>query len=221
MRRKRIWISLTIALYGVSISAQQSVPTTQTQAPNATAPGPQRQQPPARQQPSTAQRPQPPGRAFSQGTIEGYVYWDTHSVQHKPSLSCSGLTLTVGVGTPPSGSTPAFEQYKTLGTYSSFTYLNNGSTLGVCAYAVHQVPVGQDLQVKIGVTPSVFSAVVTPALPQTANDVNAPYKIISGKCNNLPPAVPSPAVLGSHWWTCGNYAYNVNFVLQAPAPAPR
>ncbi len=220
MRRKWMWISLTIALYGLSVFAQ-SVPTTPTQAPNVTPPGPQRRQAPARQQPSIARRPQLPARTSSPGTITGYVYWDTHSVQHKPPLSCSGLTVTVGVGTPPSGSTPTFEQYKTLGTYSSFTYLNNVSTLGVCAYAVHQVPVGQDLQVKIGVAPSAFSAVVSPGLPPTSNDVDAPYKIISGKCNNLPPAVPSPADLGSHWWTCGNYAYNVNFVLEAPAPAPR
>lgn len=206
MQRNQIWSFLTIALCGLSVFAQQT---------------PTRQQLPARQQPSNAERAQPPVRTFPTGAIEGYVYWDTHTVQHKPALSCSGLTVTVGVGTPPSGSTPTFEQFKTLATYNSFTNLNNGSTLGVCAFAIHQVPIGQDLQLKIAVTPSAFSAAVIPAFPPTANDPNGPYKITSGKCNKLPPAVPSPADLGSGWWTCGNYAYNVNFVLQPPAPAPR
>ena len=197
-------------------SAQQSIPTT-TRAPQVTAPAPQRQQPPAGQQtPASRATPSPVRVASNPGTIVGYVYWDTKAVQHNPPLSCNGLTVTLSIGTPPSGSTPAFEQFKPLGTYNSFTYLNNGSTLAVCAYAIKQVPVGQDLQVQITATPSAFSPVVTPATPPTANNPNGPIKIAGGMCNNLQPAIPSPAVLGSHWWTCGDYAYNVNFVLQAP-----
>jgi len=165
--------------------------------------GPQRQRPPVGPQSS------------NQGTIEGYVYWDTNAVQHNPPLVCSGLAVTVSVGTPPSGPTPTFEQFKPLGTYNNLTYMNNVGALGVCAYAIKQVPIGQDLQVQVSVTPSTFSPVVMPVTPPTANNPNGPIKIVSGKCNNLPPAVPSASTLGSHWWTCGDYAYNVNFVLQA------
>jgi len=217
MRRNLIGIFLVIAGYGLNSSAQQSVPVTPTRASQMSAPGPQRQQPPAGQQPSSSRTAPSPVRALSYpGTVTGYVYWDTKVVQHNPPLACNGLAVTVSVGTPPSGSTPAFEQFKALGTYNNLTYLNNGSTLAVCAYAIKQVPVGQDLQVQITAPPSAFSPVVTPATPLTANNPNGPIKIIGGKCNNLPPAVPSPSVLGSHWWTCGDYAYNVNFVLQAP-----
>jgi hypothetical protein len=131
-----------------------------------------------------------PLTTFPTGSIQGYVYWDTHTVQHKPALACNGLTVAVSAGTPPSGKTPTFEQYQTVATSSSFTYLNNGSTLGISAYALHQMPVGQDLQIKIGVAPYAFSAAVTPALPPTANDVNAPYKIVGGKCATFPRQSP-------------------------------
>jgi hypothetical protein len=221
MRRNSSWDFLLIALCGLSAMAQHSATTAPAQAPQVTLQGPQRPQPPGHQQPTsgpssrTAQAPLTSIQAPYPGTLEGYVYWDTNTVKHNPPLSCSGLTVTISVGTPPSGSTPAFEQFKPLGTYNTFTYLNNGSTLGVCAYGVHQVPVGQDLQVQVGVTAAVFTAPVAPGMPPKANNPNSPIKITSGVCNNLQPAVPSPSVLNSKWWTCGNSAYNVNFVLQA------
>ena len=198
--------------------AQQSIPAG-TNAPQVTPPAPQKHQAPSGPQtsaPVSRAAPSPVRIASNPGAIVGYVYWDTKAVQHNPPLNCNGLAVTLSVGTSPSGSTPAFEQFKPLGTYNSFTYLNNGSALGVCAYAVKQVPVGQDLQIQVTATPSSFSSAVAPATPPAANNPNGPIKIIGGKCNNLPPAVPSPSVLGSHWWTCGDYAYNVNFVLQAP-----
>jgi len=148
-----------------------------------------------------------------QGTLDGYVFWDTSAVQHNPPGACDGLIVQVSAGSPPTGSTPAFEQFSPLGNVNKLTYLNNGSSFGVCAYTV-KVPVGQDLRVQVMVSSSVFSQGVAAVTPPSANNLNAPIKIDSGKCNNLPPAVPSPSVLGSNWWTCGNFAYNVNFVLQ-------
>jgi hypothetical protein len=217
MRRDLGLTFLEIALCGLSAMAQQSAATVPAQAPQVTLQGPQRQQPPGHQQPiggpssRTAQAPSTSIHAPYLGTLLGYVYWDTNTVQHNPPISCSGLTVTISVGTPPSGSTPAFEQFKPLGTYNTFTYLNNGSSLGVCAYAVHQMPVGQDLQVQASVTTAIsFSPFPGPSAPVS------PIKITGGLCTTLAPAVPSPSVLTAKWWTCGNSAYNVNFVLQAP-----
>ncbi|MHB8524750.1 MAG: hypothetical protein ACYDD2_01135 [Candidatus Acidiferrales bacterium] len=137
-------------------------------------------------------------RGTGQGVIEGYVYWDGR-IQHVPPADCSGLALTVSAGET------------SLGTFTNnFAYIQNVGTYGVCAYAVHQVPVGQDLQVQISVTaPGAFS----PEILRVGGSRS--IKIIGGRCNNLPPAVPSPSALSSNWWTCGNYAYNVNFILDA------
>ncbi|MHB8753399.1 MAG: hypothetical protein ACYC92_00335 [Candidatus Acidiferrales bacterium] len=137
-------------------------------------------------------------RGTGQGVIEGYVYWDGR-IQHVPPANCSGLALTVSAGGT------------SLGTFTNnFAYIQNVGTYGVCAYAVHQVPVGQDLQVQISVkAPGAFS----PEILRVGGSRS--IKIIGGRCNNLPPAVPSPSALSSNWWTCGNYAYNVNFILDA------
>jgi len=86
-------------------------------------------------------------------------------------------------------------------------------TYAVCAFGFNRLPVGQDMKVRVNVTtPQAFSPVPAPAAATAG-----PIKIISGKCNNLPAALPSPSELTTQWWTCGNYAYNVNFVLQPPA----
>lgn len=218
MRKSWTDAFLVISLCGASALAQ-SIPMSPQQAPNIAPTGPTRQQSGGQRQPAPgtvkATPTTLPGvQPLYQGTIEGYVYWDTSAVQHNPASACSGLAVTVSVGSAPSGSTPTFEQFTPLGTFNNLTYLNNGSTLGACAYSM-KVPVGQDLQVQVSIAPSTFSQPVAPATPPTANNANGPIRIISGKCNNLPPAVPSAAVLGSRWWTCGNYAYNVNFVLQS------
>jgi hypothetical protein len=204
MRTRFIAIISAAVLTGASAVAQVSPSPIQVQG--VTPLGPQRQQ--------------PAGGAHQpfQGTLEGYVYWDTTAVQHTPPSNCNGLSVVVSVGTPPTGPTPTFEQFKQYRTINNLTYLNNGSTLGVCAYALTQVPTGQDLQVQISVAPSAFSSSVSPDTPPTANDPNGPIKIPGGQCANLAPAVPSASVLGSSWWTCGNNAYNVNFVLQSQGP---
>jgi hypothetical protein len=180
-----------------------------------TAPGPQAHRPPSgrpQQAPGTSAPPPVNGLVVGQGAIVGYVYWDSKSITHTPANSCTGLGATVSVGTPPKGS-PTFEQFKSLGTYHNFTYLGNVGTFAVCQYSVQQVPLGQDLQVLINFKPA-FTPQVLASVPPTANDPNGPIKISGGSCNKLPPAVPNTSVLSSGWWTCGNNAYNVNFVLQ-------
>lgn len=207
-------LSGAAALYCGDIAAQSVSPTMAPPNRNITAPAPQRQAPPSqRANPLPGARaPQPIMRASGDGVITGYVWWDANTTSHSPAKNCSGLSVTVSAGSK-SQSTPTLEQFTPIGTYTNnFTYVPNIGTDGVCAFAVHQMPVGQDLQVKLDVsTPAAFSPVSAPTVAIT------PIKIINGKCNNLPPAVPSPSVLSSNWWTCGNYAYNVNFALRPSA----
>ncbi len=194
--------------------AAQSVSQTMPQPNrNLTPAGAQRPAPPqpAKQLPG-ARAPEPIMRPAGDGSIVGYVWWDANTISHNPANGCSGLSITVSAGSS-SQSSPTLEQFSPLGTYTNnFTSVPNVGKDGVCQFAIHQMPVGRDLQVKLEVTgPTSFSPVSAPAVAIT------PVKIINGKCNNLPPAVPSPSVLTSNWWTCGNYAYNVNFALQPSA----
>src|SRR5262249_54540880 len=72
-----------------------------------------------------------------------------------------------------------------------------------------QVPVGQELQVQLSVTP----AFTRNAVPQPS--VVGPITIIDGKCNMLPSLKPATlADLTAHWSSCQKMAYNVTFVLQ-------
>jgi hypothetical protein len=206
-----------IAFLGVTL-AQQSVPMSPVQAPNALTPqAPQKHQAPGQPQPvggipRTAPQPLTNIHAPYAGTIEGFVYWDASLISHKPASSCDGISVTVSLGAPLGGS--GTEQFKPLNTLSNnFKYVGSVGTYAVCTYAFDHVPVGQDMQVQIGVsTPLAFSPVSAPAVA-----ITGPIKIINGKCNNLPAAVPSPSELSAHWWTCGNHAYNVNFTLQPSA----
>lgn len=146
---------------------------------------------------ATAQRPTAPG------VIEGLVYWDADIIKHFPPNSCSGLSVTVSEG-----------EALLVTMTDNFAYMGNVGIDGVCRYAVKGLPVGQDLQVQANVTAE--TAFLPAALPSGGS---TSIKIMGGSalCNNLPPAVPSSADLSRNWWTCPNYAYNVNFVL-ARAP---
>ncbi|HEY4052356.1 MAG TPA: hypothetical protein VGL74_01345 [Terriglobales bacterium] len=214
-----LMVALVASMCGL-LAAQ--ITTAKPPSTNINPPGPHAQQPAGGQHPASPSSqmttpPLPVGvKMVGQGAIAGYVYWDTQTITHKPASSCSGLGSAVGVGTAPKGP-PAFEQFKILGTYHNFTYLGNVGSFAVCQYSIPQVPTGQDLQVMINFK-QVFVPVVLAGMPPTANNPNHPINISGGSCNKLPPAVPSASVLGSGWWTCGNNAYNVNFVLQ-PANA--
>src|SRR6185369_3536161 len=70
-----------------------------------TAPGPQKHQPQQQRQPLPPGRtaPKPVLEAPGKGNVEGFVYWDALKIVHKPAGSCSGLAITVSVGTNSGG----------------------------------------------------------------------------------------------------------------------
>lgn len=189
--RKTIISACAILVLGPAARARQttgSPVTAPRPVPNLTAPRTQSNRP-------RSERP------AGSGVIMGYVYWDANTIKHSPPNSCDGLSVTVAVGS------------ETLGTFSAghFSYIPSVGTLGACAYSLDQMPVEQNLQVRISVTKAAaFSPAAFPGGGGAAS-----INIMGGRdlCNQLPPAVPSPADLSRHWWTCPNYAYEVNFVL--------
>jgi hypothetical protein len=218
MRRNLVRSCLVIALGGGMIWAQ-SIGT--APAPTKIAPlGPQRPQPPARPARSPVSalaKAQAPIAAPNAGNVEGFVYWDASSVAHKPTGSCSGLAVTVSVGSTSGGPLEAYKPMATLNNNFKYAgqvkaYLSGGrvTVYDVCMYAYDHVPVGPDLQVKLTVVQALtFSPVVA---PQVA--ILGPIKIINGQCNMLPAVVPrSASDLTSHWGSCQNRAYDVNFAL--------
>lgn len=180
-----------------------------------TAPGPNRTiVPPGSQRPG-ADHPE-----SNAGTIEGFVYWDANSIVHKPASSCSGLAVTVSVGSSSGGPLTAYtpigtlsNNFKYVGQVKQFLAGGKVNVFDVCTYGFDHVPVGQNLQVKLTVTDAfAFSPYV---VPQSA--ILGPIQIINGQCNMLPQiANPSSSDLLAHWGSCQNMAYNVNFPMLVP-----
>lgn len=217
-------IAVVILLACVTIAAQ----TSQTApAPNRsiTAPVPQKHGPPAGpQQPLPGT---PPPRQILQtagaGTIEGFVYWDTASISHTPASSCSGLAVTVAVGNSAGGKSTGYQSLATLsnnfkyvGQVTQFVTGGKIKVYDVCTYGYAHVPVGPDLRVTVLADtaslsqPAPFSPM---SVPQ--KDPVGPITIINGQCNMLPRIVnPTASDLFSHWGTCQNMAYDVNFMMQ-------
>jgi hypothetical protein len=197
--------------------AAQTVSTAPAPDRNVAPPGAQRQQPPQPQKQLPGTRaPQPISPKLSDGVIEGFVYWDTSLIPHKPADSCNGLAVTVSVD---NGLSAPFKGWKPLATLANnFKYvgqvrnfLSGGKvvTYDVCTYGYDQVPVGTELQVQLTVT-QVFAR---NAVPQPA--VVGPITIINGQCNMLPSLNPKTlADLTAHWGSCQKMAYNVSFVLE-------
>jgi len=190
-----------------------------------TAPGPQKHQPQQQRQPLPPGRtaPQPVLEAPGKGNVEGFVYWDALKIVHKPAGSCSGLAITVSVGTNSGGPLTAYtaigtlnNNFKYVGQVKQFLAGGKVNVYDVCTYAFDHVPVGPSLQVKLDVTdPFAFSPY---ALPQSA--ALGPIQIISGQCNMLPRIVnPTASDLLGHWGTCQSMAYGVNFPMTIPARA--
>lgn len=210
--------SIAITLL-MSLGAGAQVSPSPTQVPGVTAPTPQRQAPQGGgRQPLTppvgALPPTLPQVQMLNGTLMGYVYWDPSVIPYNANSPCP-FAMRVNQGTPPAGGAIGFEQFAVIGTYS-----NNFSSMGkvgkyvVCQYAVDHLPEGKDLQIQMFPTKGAFSTPVALNAPPTANEPNAPIKINGGKCNQLPPAVPSLTTLGSAWWSCGDHAYNINYLMQ-------
>jgi|KBSSwiStaDraftv2_1062776.scaffolds.fasta_scaffold87136_3 hypothetical protein len=222
MRAPHISSIAVVVLFGLGASAQ--VPLSPTQAPAATAPSPQRQQPQdGGRQPLTSpigKVPQThPQVQVLNGVLMGYVYWDASLIASTMSSPCQGFVVRVNQGTPPSGGAVGFEQFTVIGTYQNkFASVGKVGKYTVCQYSVDHLPESKDLQVQIAPPRGAFQTAVAFTLPPTANDLNKPIQITGGQCNQLPPAVPSSSTLGSAWWTCGDYAYNVNYLMQ-PQPS--
>jgi len=202
-------LSLLAILANMPASAQRISQTAPTPNPTIIAPGVHR--PPGGDHPeSTA------------GTIEGFVYWDASHFSHVPSGSCSGLAITVTVGSTSGGPLVAYtplgtlsNNFKYVGQVKAFLVGGIVNTYDVCTYGYDHVPVGPDLQVQLTVTqPTSFSPA---AVPQFA--ILGPIKIINAQCNMLP-RITNPTVsdLSAHWGSCQNMAYDVNFEMH---PAPR
>lgn len=167
-----------------------------------------------------SQRPGADHPQSAAGTIEGFVYWDANSIMHKPATSCSGLAITVSVGSSSGGPLTAYtpmgtlsNNFKYVGQVKQFLAGGKINVYGVCTYGFDHVPVGPSLQVKLTVTdPFAFSPYV---VPQSA--ILGPIQIINGQCNMLPQIVnPTASDLLGHWGSCQNMAYNVNFPMQVP-----
>ena len=217
--------SITVAVL-FSLGAGAQVPVSPTQVPGVTAPAPQAHSPQGGgRQPLTSPIDKSPGTLpqvqILNGVLMGYVYWDGSTIQYNVNAPCSGFQVRISQGTPPSGGGMGFEQFAEVGTYkNNFTSVGKFGNYVVCEYAVDHLPEGKDLQVQVGPTKGAFQTAVVITVPPTANDPNGPIKINGGKCNQLPPAVPSLSTLGSAWWTCGDHAYNVNYLMQPPQNIP-
>src|SRR5579884_1254448 len=209
MRKDLGYFMLAMVLSCTRLTAQVS-PT--APAPNRTITAPGLQRPPVDH----------PGNAA--GTIEGFVYWDASHFSHVPAGSCSGLAVTVSVGSSSGGPLTAYtplgtlsNNFKYVGQVKEFLAGGKVNVYDVCTYGYDHVPVGPDLQVKLTVTqPGAFSPV---AVPQVAT--LGPIKIINGQCNMLPRVTnPTASDLFAHWSSCQNMAYDVNFVMQMAPPQP-
>jgi len=187
-----------------------------------TAPGPQKHQPQQQRQPPLpgTRAPQPILQAPNRGNVEGFVYWDASKITHKPSGSCSGLAITVSVGSNSGGPLTAYtpigtlsNNFKYLGQVKEFLAGGKVNVYEVCTYAFDHVPVGPNLQVKLDVTnPFAFSPY---ALPQSGT--LGPIQVINGQCNMLP-RISNPTVsdLLAPRGTCQNMASDVNFPMAIP-----
>jgi hypothetical protein len=159
---------------------------------------------------ATNVRPAMAAAAHYPGTIEGYVFWDSHW----GGGYCGFITITVSVEKSPN----VYTSLGTLGNISEYVgtvkYQEPGvsGSVTVCKYAYTNVPLEQDLQVQIDL--GAFSLSVYPSHP-TVGPINIP-KTSSVKCRMSSSQVAKPSLsqtdLDTHWELCASTAYKVNFV---------
>ena len=206
---------------GQAVPTAAGEPIRSVTAPGAQRPGnppsqPQKQSPAARAPQTILQSP-------GAGTVEGFVYWDASQITHKPASSCSGLAITVSVGSTSGGPLTAYSplgtlsnNFKYVGQVKQFVAGGKVNVYDVCTFGYGKVPVGPNLQVKVTVTdPSAFSPSSSPQIA-----ILGPIQIINGQCNMLPRITnPTASDLFAHLGSCQNMAFNVNFAMQAPNAA--
>jgi hypothetical protein len=200
-----IYRSLSTSVFGLLICtiAAAQINKTRPPNPNITPPGPRAQQPAGGQH--------PPNNA---GDVEGFVYWDANTITHKPAGTCGGLAVNVSVAGSPNSAIQLGNHFKYAGQVKAFLYGGKQAVYDVCIYAYDHLPVGPQLQAQLVITqPNAFSPIVA---AQTTTI--SPITIINAQCNMLPPIVPSTVGdLTSHWGSCQNRAYDVNFALTPSA----
>ncbi|HJT69798.1 MAG TPA: hypothetical protein VJ731_06335 [Terriglobales bacterium] len=191
-------ISASVLVLLISGTAAAQITTAKPPNPNITPLGPHRQEPPGGRPPNNA------------GDVEGFVYWDTSSVTHKQAGTCSGLAVNVSAAGSSNNPIQLGNHFTYAGQVKAFLYGGKQVVYDVCIYAYHGQPVGPPLQAQLVITqPSQFS-------PHVAAQVAtiSPITIINAQCNMLPPIVPATVGdLTSHWGSCQNRAYDVNFAL--------
>ena len=198
---RSLWRTLSISVFALLICAASAAQITVTKppAPTATLAGPHRQQPPGGQH--------PPNNA---GDVEGFVYWDANTITHKPAGTCSGLAVNVTTAGSPHERVQVGNNFKYAGQVKALLYGGKQAVYDVCIYAYDKLPIGSQLQAQLVITePGAFSPIVAPQSPTIS-----PITIINAQCNMLPAIVPSTVGdLTSHWGSCQNRAYDVNFAL--------
>lgn len=194
--------AVTVAL-ACGSAAGQGVPKT---APNinVTLPGPQRHNPPA-------------GRAMP-GTVEGFVYWETHAVTHNPAGACNGFSVSVIAGGHVLAAASGQFGAKPIPQVKSFLANGTVEVYDVCTYAYDNLPENTPLRVELEITqPTAFSTAVAAATP-----ISVPLTIINARCNMLPNiATATLADLTAHWGSCQDMAFDVNFQLVPASAATR
>jgi hypothetical protein len=196
-----LYPSLSASVLALLISGIAAAQVTQTRPPNPniTAPGRHAQQPAGGQH--------PPNNA---GDVEGFVYWDANTITHKPAGTCSGLAVNVTAAGSSNNVLQIGNNFKYAGQVKAFLYGGKQAVYDVCIYAYDKLPVGPQLQAQLVITqPGAFSPIVAAQTPTIS-----PITIINAQCNMLPAIVPSTVGdLTSHWGSCQNRAFDVNFAL--------
>lgn len=168
--------------------------------------------------PAGPQRQNPPAGRVMPGTIEGFVYWDTHAVSHKPAGTCDGFTVSVIAGGSVQQAASGQFGAKYIGQVKSYLLGGKIVAYDVCTYAYGNVSENVPLRVELNITqPNSFSTAVAPATP-----IIGPVTIINAQCNMLPNIVTATlADLTAHWGSCQNMAFDVNFQLTPASLATR
>jgi len=200
--------------------------------PNITAPSPQRHQAPSQPQEQipAARATQAIMRVPQNGTVDGYILWDTSIVQYNLSTPCQGLqvmvvdmgnnsqpTLATSNSFTPVWSAPQLNSATSNQNYSGPT--SKGPWM-VCYYSFGQLPEREALEVRANVIQSsAFSPQVTPA--KVTGSMGTQFTIPPGNCNTRRARSTLSTILGSFIEFCGGQAFNVNIELFPPGMGSR
>lgn len=150
----------------------------------------------------------------SEGTVEGYVFWEEGRVAYNPSVPCQDLQVEIDAITG-----TGLQKLAASNQLQFQQAVKHGPVNGLCGYSFTGMPEGVALQVQVIVGgPSAARVHATGPFGATGGLI----KIPGGTCNNTPSGATSSTYLESGWVGCGDRAYNVNFqLLPRSATLPR